>query len=242
MRRAAPALLSAAALAALALATGCAARLEAPGRAVLRVGGEAVPIVAPAGLCIDPTSPDVTRAGGFLLIGDCRALGLSEASARAFPGLLLVGLTEQRTEGGLPALQAFLSGPGKATLGRSGNASEIRLLSSRIVGDVLYIHVEDRAADPAFQAEPRFWRAFTKLGDRLLFVTALPLAKGALPDTRARALLAETIRQTRAASSPAASPPATFSPATFSRAASSPATSSPAASSTASATATSPSP
>ena len=60
---------------ALAAVVGCAARLDAPDRASLRVLGETVTVVAPEGLCIDPRSVDVGRAGGFAIVGDCAVVG-----------------------------------------------------------------------------------------------------------------------------------------------------------------------
>lgn len=180
----------------------------APDRAAVSVAGETITIAAPPGFCVDPASTSVTGRGAFLLVSDCGLLGF-RADERAASGEILGAvmtasvsanelLIAEGSDTTLDDLEAFaLTARGRAVLGRSGEAEATRTLQTLMRGDVLYVLVEDRGAQPMPGVEPRFWRAFLNVSGRMTALSAQGFAgAGVGPEAGLRYLIgfAESIK------------------------------------------------
>lgn len=170
-------------IAGLALAACDPATLAAsgnPSRAEVTVAGRSVTIATPPGLCIDGKSTTVNADGAFLLISDCGLLGARGADTR-----IPAALTASVSSGGLGGegddeaatlddLEAFIATrDGLALLGRSGQDGRVRALATLRRGDVLYVLVEDRGAQPVAGIEREFWRAFLEVNGRITVLSVL---------------------------------------------------------------------
>ncbi|MEO0913754.1 MAG: hypothetical protein AAFY59_12315 [Pseudomonadota bacterium] len=183
----------------LLLLAACAVREVAEDRAVLRVAGSPVTVVAPAGFCVDPQSVDVTRAGGRLLFGDCAVLNGVAAEGAPVAAVISASISEEGVPGSLADLRAFLvEGPGVVTLGRSGLPDQVRVRASAVRDGVLYIKIEDRGPSPIPGAAPVFWRGFFEAGERLVIGTVNGFGSG-LSDGASQRILKSLADGTRAA-------------------------------------------
>jgi hypothetical protein len=197
-------------LAALALAACDPAMLgTAPSRATVNVAGGPVIVAGPPGFCIDRPALNVTEAGAFALLGDCRQLGGGAGGLDRSPAG--AALTASISAGGLagegddPApslaeLAEFVQTPdGRALLGRSGRPDRVRILATRAEGDVLYVLVEDRGPQLIAGVEPRFWRAFLEVRDRMAVLSVLGFQGAALDEQASLNLLASFVASMRSA-------------------------------------------
>lgn len=174
-----------AAAAALVLLGGCdpaamGAAGAAPTRAKFDVAGVPVTIAAAPGWCIDQKSARKTADGAFVLLTDCGLLGKPGAKV----GRKGVALTASISDGslfeaegdadGLADLQDFAaSREGRAVLGRSGQASRVRILATQASGGVYYVLVEDRGKLPIEGLDRQFWRAFLDVNGRTVALSSL---------------------------------------------------------------------
>jgi hypothetical protein len=153
-----------------------------PTSAAVNVAGRAIGVAAPPGFCIDGASSSITRAGAFVLMSDCAALGVPGAARGPAAGTALTASISTGGLGGegddplqsLADLEEFAVTPeGLALLGRSGTSQGVRILDTQQSGGVLYVLVEDRGPQPIAGAEPRFWRAFLELDGHLTVLSVL---------------------------------------------------------------------
>lgn len=171
-----------------------------PDRAVVSALGRQVAIAPAKGFCVAEDSLETTGKSAFALIGDCVLEEGGENGPRdargalqlpkGVPGIITVSISGDPGFGTGQTfrdnLDSFIdSSEGKRLLGRSGGASEVEVLEQQYIGDAVYVLVED-GGDPLVPVlEPRFWRAFTALNDRLAVITVsgfklLPLGKDAM--------------------------------------------------------------
>ena len=159
-----------------------------PARAVVSAKGRQVAIEPAKGFCLARESVETTGRSAFALIGDC-ALDSSTASAprgargelqlpRGLPGIITVSVSgDPGFEGGagdesLEGLSKFLdTAEGRRMLGRSGNGNSVKVVESRRIGDGVYVMVDDSNEGVVPILDPKFWRAFIELNDRLAVVT-----------------------------------------------------------------------
>ncbi|NNU79221.1 hypothetical protein HMH01_02105 [Halovulum dunhuangense] len=204
--------LTGAAVFAAALLSGCAASVTGPDRASLRVEGARVTVVAPEGLCIDPESPDVARAGGYLLIGECSLFDTSAEAGRALPGVITVSISSGGLPGDLDQLEAFLTGPGLAGLSRTADAGTVRVLDRRRTDNALFLKLADSSPARAGGADEDYWRVFFPAGPRLVTGALVPFSDARISDGTALSLLSALEVNTAAANprppAPAAEPAA----------------------------------
>jgi len=185
------------ALGLLGLLAACATSLPAADRAEVRVLGETVTIVAPAGICVDPASLDVGRAGGYMLITGCDVLGATAPSAGpGLPGVLAVSVTTGDLPGTLADLETFVTGPGLVTLGKSGRPDAISIRTRSRTDDALFIKVRDTGPQPIPGAAPEFWRVFFDAGPRLVSASLTGFAGNTIGDTQAQQILSELVVRT----------------------------------------------
>jgi hypothetical protein len=207
-RRRAPAPALAAALLALAACDPAAMSGASPSRARLDVAGRAVTIVPPPGFCIDSDSISSGADGAFVLMSDCGPTAGGAADRRPPAGAAMTASIStggfagegDTAAGSLADLEAFAAtAEGRAVLGRSGQPERVRILDTQLVGDVLYILVEDRGAQPIAGIERQFWRAFLEVNGRLVALSILGF-QGAGPGPQdALNQLAALARATQAA-------------------------------------------
>ena len=150
-------------------------------RTKVDVAGRPVVIAAPSGFCVDPKSTAVGANGAFVLMSDCTLLG-ARASKRPPVGAALTASVSPGGLGGegddatssLDDLQDFArTREGRALLGRSGQPDRVRILSTQVSGDVLYILVEDRGRLPIPGIDRQFWRAFMEVNGRMTALSVL---------------------------------------------------------------------
>lgn len=183
----------------------CAVSIPAADRADVRVAGSRVTVVAPPGFCVDPQSVDVTRAGGFILFGDCAVLNASAPTGAPLGAVVTASVANAGLPGTLEELEAFLTrSPARVTLGKSGEADKISVLGSSRRDGVLYVKVEDLGTQPVPGASPRFWRAMFEAGDRLVIGSITGFSPADLSDSVAQANLKALADATRAANRPPA--------------------------------------
>ena len=153
----------------------------AASRTRVDVAGQPVVIAAPPGFCVDPKSTAVGADGAFVLMSDCALLGAT-ASKRPPVGAVLTASVSPGGLGGegddeassLDELQDFArTREGRALLGRSGQPDRVRILSTQVQGEVLYVLVEDRGRLPIPGLDRRFWRAFLEVNGRMTALSVL---------------------------------------------------------------------
>lgn len=167
-----------------------------PQRAVLSARGNRVAVEPPPGMCLAEDSIETSHGSAFVLVGDCAlegaAGGLTSGSGgldlpAAMPGMITVSISGDRGvsgRGDLAELEAHLKTPaGRELLGRGGDGAQVSVLETRRHDGILYVLVEDRAADALPVFAPRFWRAFVELNGRLVVATVsgfrdLPMDEG----------------------------------------------------------------
>jgi|GEM_PF-4058557 len=180
-------------------AAACAAGLTGAESASLRVEGARVTIVAPDGLCIDPDSPDVGRAGGTLLISDCALVRNVPPPERPLNGVISVSISTAGLEGDLNELEEFLRGPGISGLSRTQNGLNVTILDSRRTNRALFLKIRDVSPSERRGPPQDFWRVFFEAGPRLVTGSIVAFRDLSVPDTRALALLSDLENRTTAA-------------------------------------------
>lgn len=168
--------------------------------AVLRVANKSVAVVAPDGYCVDKPSADVSKAGGFVILGDCAVIGAGQAGGDVPSAVITASVTPEGLNGSLEELRQFLTTePGKITLGRSGQMNAIRIRRSLIRDEVLLIKVEDRGPQPIPGVSPFIWRGFFLAGGRAVTTSVSGSAASDVSDDQAMRLLMQLAARTRVA-------------------------------------------
>ena len=193
-------------VAAMAALAGCGAGIDV-GRAApdrVRVAEGTVVIEGPPGYCIDQGSTQEGAHGTFLLLGRC-AGGFGLRTPDVGPELLTVLVSQdagsaRESAGLLGELAAYFeTEAGRASLGRSGDADSVEVLSTTLTAQALHLHLrDDSAASLGLAAES--WRVIFAVGDRLLTATAIAPDPGLLAPDVARALLDDFTARIRRAS------------------------------------------
>ncbi len=183
------------ALAALAAAGAPeAAERKGADRVSLTVAGRKLTLMAPKGFCIDPKATNVSASGAFVMASDCALLGfapLPEGSDDTVGAVLTASVAARQRPHSSPAeLERFAATKaGRAALSRSGQPERVKILATRTRKEVLYVLVEDRGAQPIAGIEPRFWRAFLQVQDRMTVITALGFQGAGMDPTEGLALI-----------------------------------------------------
>jgi len=176
-------------------------------RARVVVAGAPVTIAAPPGFCIDAGSTSQGADGAFVLMSDCALLGRSAAGRTPVGAALTASVSTggfagegDTAAGSLADLAEFAqTREGRTVLGRSGQPDRVRILATQLKGDVLYVLVEDRGAQPLAGIDRQFWRAFLEVNGRLVALSVLGFEGAGVGPQDALNQLAALARTTQAA-------------------------------------------
>lgn len=154
-------------------------------RAVVSAKGRQVAIEPAEGFCLAEESIETSGRSAFALIGDC-ALDTPVEDAergdrgelhlpRGVPGIITVSISGQAgiaDRAGLEGLASFLQTPdGRQMLGRGSDSSKVKVVEARRIGAGVFVLVDDPGQDVVPILDPRFWRGFIEVNDRLAVVT-----------------------------------------------------------------------
>lgn len=154
-----------------------------------------VSVEAPAGFCVDAKTLRDTEAAGFVLFGHCAAMSGNPEDPRPDHRALLSATFGPDAEGKTDAARLeriaafFETELGQSTLARSGKSEDVDLLSHRIEGNLLFLHIRDRSAVGQLPTAQSYWRALTGVAGRMAILTVMPVADGAVSDEAQIALL-----------------------------------------------------
>lgn len=153
--------------------------------------GGALQIGVPPGYCIDGKASRESRDSAVILMGRC-----SDAMT-ATPALITVSIGQGGSAGvmtaGGPALAAFFnSGQGRATLSRSGRASDVKVIAALGSGDAFLLHLQDRNVG-------EYWRAVIGVKGRLVTLSATGTDEVRLDPVEGRKVLEKALGALRAA-------------------------------------------
>ena len=178
--------------------------MVAPERSMSFAGGNVL-LQAPAGYCVDTV---ISRpASDFAVLAPCATLGVDT------PVPDVVGfVTVKAGEAGSGiiatdeiALRDFLITPqGRALLSTSGEAGNIRVLSTQAFDDQVMVHFSDAGAPPLAGLQQEEWRAFRNVGGHLVTIGVRGLAIAPLQDGPGAGLLKQVVAGVR----PSAAAPA----------------------------------
>jgi hypothetical protein len=187
-----------------------------PERAVVSARGQPVAVEPPPGFCLAEESIETSDRSAVVLIGDCVLEGGAGVMPgadgalnlpMAMPGIITVSISGDpgfaargASASDLSELEGYLATPeGRALLGRGGDGSEVSVVETRRDGRILYVLVEDRAAQPVPLLAPRFWRAFIELNDRLAVVTVSGFRDVPMDEAEMLRHLGDQVRQLQVA-------------------------------------------
>lgn len=153
--------------------------------------GGALQIGVPPGYCIDGKASREARDTAVFLMGRCTD------AVKATPALITVSIGQGGSAGvmtaGGPALAAFFaSNQGRATLSRSGRASDVKIIAALGSGDAFLLHLQDRNVG-------EYWRAVIGVKARLVTLSATGTDEVPLAPPEGRKILESTLEALRAA-------------------------------------------
>ena len=160
---------------------------------VLRDG--AAVVAAPPGYCLDATNS--RPKDGFAVMAPCAVFGAS-VSRNVPPGIVTFQLGEPGSaavRGNEAEMGALLKSPqGAALLSASGQAASVTVGGVDRARNRVTVGFTDSAPQEIPGTDPRIWRAFTDLGDRLLTVSVRGPAAAPLDEDDALPLLDRALR------------------------------------------------
>lgn len=185
-------------------------------RAVVSARGKQIAIEPADGFCLANESVEASHRSVFVLIGDCFLRDASSAGRgsrgelslpRSLPGIMTVSvsgdsvfLEDRAREATLSELSEYLETPkGRAMLGRGAAKNTASVVSTRLIGDGLYVQIEDGEADIVPVLSKRFWRAFVELNERLAVVTISGFRDRPLKDAEMLEHLVDQVKRLRTA-------------------------------------------
>lgn len=178
-------------LAAVLLLAACQMSLPGSGPTRMALFGGAVTVAAPFGYCVNPASARIAEDSAVVLIGRCKD-GSEADAALVTVSVGGPGSAAVLAAGGQGLADFFTSGPGRATLARSGRAGDVRILRAVTSGEDFLMLLADRSAGP-------YWRAVIGLRGRLVTVAAAGTEQVPLTAEKARRILDATLSALRAA-------------------------------------------
>lgn len=177
---------------------------DAPTSMALSSGGPV--IVGPSGFCVDQAQSHEQGADAFVLLGSCASLSRSTDAERPAAKAVLTASVTPAASGAAPLSRSFKqletyfrSEAGRAALSRSGNAATVKVVQTKVAGDVLLIELTDTAPLGANRVQARSWRALMQTRGRIVLLSVLGLASEPLNSTTMRMLASDFSAALRAA-------------------------------------------
>ncbi|GAB5449023.1 hypothetical protein [Gymnodinialimonas sp.] len=163
----------------------------------VQVTSDQVTITGPRGFCVDPTATRNAGDTGFVLLGNCAAIsGSARAGQPEVQAVLTAAVSAPSGGAGLTenlgALEAFFrSEDGRALLSRSGDASSVEILDTRVQAGMFLLHARDTSAGDVVGVASDYWRVYMDIGPRLATLSVLALEDAAVSDAAALATLTQ---------------------------------------------------
>ena len=185
----------------------CVPGLPGSGPARIALFGGSLIVAAPYGYCINPETATQTGELAVVLIGRCRD-GSQAAAALVTVTVGPPGSAAVLAAGGPELAAFFTSAQGRATLARSGKASDVTISRAVMAGEDFVMLLTDRSAGT-------YWRAITGLRGRVVTVSAAGTEAVTLTPESGRDVLNATLAALHNANPPTAPsvPPPAVSPA-----------------------------
>lgn len=166
-----------------------------------------VTVETPVGFCIDRAATQLAKAQAFVLMAECPSVTRNVATQRpAAPALISVAavamspfdapVTQQI--GGLRSY--FRSEDGQGALAPDGNPDGVKVISSRIAGDVFYMHVRSTAELAGAGLGTDQWRAIFDVNGQLVTATVYALKKRPITRDAGMDILAQLVDRIKKAS------------------------------------------
>lgn len=137
----------------------------------VRVSGNAVTVVGPAGYCVDPGSARESAQGSFVMLGSCATLSGAGNGPRT-PAVLTALVSPPSDPPLVPSVaqleQFFRAEAGQAALAHDGTADSVTLLQIDKKGPVLFLKLRDTSAGRPADLSDRSWRAIFPMRGRLV--------------------------------------------------------------------------
>lgn len=143
-----------------------------------------VQVGLPAGYCINKSASRDSGDTAVMLLGRC------SQSVQKQPALISIAIGQSgsggaMTAGGAALAQFFRSSEGRATLSRSGNPNDVKVIEAAGNDQLLRLHLDDRSVGA-------YWRAITTVRGRLVTISTVGAAKYPLSSADGRKLLDQT--------------------------------------------------
>lgn len=161
----------------------------------VQVTVDAVTIAGPNGFCVEPSATRQDGDTGFVILGNCAAISGSARAPQPDVPALLTAAVAARSDGAsltdnLGALDAFFqTEDGRGLLSRSGDATSVEILETRIEDGMFFLHARDTSAGALEGVAPDYWRAYLNVGPRLATLSVLALEDRGVSDATALDLL-----------------------------------------------------
>lgn len=165
--------------------SACVAAVPGTGQTRIALFGGGLTVAAPNGYCIIPENATQTGDAAVVLIGRCRD-GSQAAAALVTVTVGTPGSAAVMAAGGPELAAFFTSAQGRATLARSGKASDVKVSRAVMAGGDFVMLLTDRQAGT-------YWRGITGLNGRVVTVSAAGTAEVALSTEAGRDVLNATL-------------------------------------------------
>lgn len=177
----------------------CLPGLTGSGPARIALFGGSLIVAAPYGYCINPETATQTGESAVVLIGRCRD-GSQAAAALVTVTVGPSGSAAVMAAGGPELAAFFTSQQGRATLARSGEASDVTISRAVMAGGDFVMLLTDRSAGT-------YWRAITGLRGRVVTVSAAGTDAVTLTPEAGRDVLNATLAALHSANPPTSPAP-----------------------------------
>ncbi len=152
---------------------------QAPDRVSVSVAGRSLTVAGPPGFCVDPRSTNVSATGAFVMVSDCALVSgrPPEGDGGLIGAVMTASISAADAGDGAQTMadvQRLAGTPqGRAMLSRSGQSDRVRILDTRVRGNVVYMFIEDRGPQPVEGVDRQFWRAFLDVQGQMTVLSVL---------------------------------------------------------------------
>ncbi|MEM1235112.1 MAG: hypothetical protein AAGH70_13400 [Pseudomonadota bacterium] len=144
---------------------------------VMLAGG--LRVRAPFGKCVDTRRTRQDGANATVVLANCSNLGGRADIGAQVPGIILVTVTPGRHGDPVALREAIRANPG--LLARSGQASDVQLLSATASSAALYVNLIDQSVGGPEGVSARHWKAALDIAGRAVVISVFGQGSGPLP-------------------------------------------------------------